>query len=1120
MDENLQFLKGITEEDLKNLKGSNPKGFVELAKKVRAYQVQLARTDVNHFIQYVMFDEVRRQPLRQAPYHITLQRFIDEHKYSVTIGHTESGKDLAVTEEVPTPNGWKTMGDLAVGDEVFALDGSITRVVATTRVFTDHKCYRLTFSDGAQVVAGEDHEWLVWHNHSWPNDQALRVVTTGDIAKQGTHGAGGAEQWSVPLPGLVIDRDRSNRDGRWGRLSKNLVKLEEVETVPTRCISVAHPSRTFLVGRQYTVTHNCVTGKTIFTDQHGAPTTALQIKARVDAGEEVSVLTLDTVSRRQRYVRVKSVFEDGVRPCYRIRTLSGRQTVVSGNHPFRVRGEGDTYRWLQAKNLTRNDYVVTTDTLAPPAAVAPSMPAEEAFALGFLVRTALQSNKYLKVSRHDLDSRGLPVVVYSTYLPAEVRHGVERVARQLAERHGWMAVRQGKALCLVGAPQWARSRGVDLRTGTSVLRVSPDTGLVIPASILSDEVAARAFAVGFFSSSLRRSVGMAAHDRQLDVPVYMAQTLVHLFNRVGVRVALSENLSIKPTPRKTYVSLVSRVRLYGQEATRLLSQARLIIGEGLDVAVAAAQYAAAQSPVRPMQWRPDRVLEVERVEDQVVYGVEIDDPQHTHLTDGILTHNTQQVSIARTLFEIGRDVNKRITILQSTGVLARDILKAITAHIESNPRLHEVFPHLKPGDMWTQTAITVQRGYGVKDPSIQVRGAFAKILGVRIDYLVADDILTLDYTRTKHMRERIREWFIAEVMSRLTADAKVILLGNAWHPEDLYHELMENPRWKGQRLPVRDPLTGITNWPEVWPQSRIEEFEAARTPDETARALDCIARSDDMSRFQEVWFRRALNRGIGLFGELTLLPSLESLPVDPDSGKPRISGAVYAGVDLSFTDRERSDWNAIFTVMVDANSHVYLLNIERFRGPTHETVRRIVDTHRRYGATIFVESVAAQRAVIDWCNAHHADVPVFPFNVRGQGEIANKWHGVYGVEMVAAELANNQWTLPQAGTRDDPGAIDPLIRAWIKECKNFNPSSHSGDILMASWLALRGARLYHGQNNMTAIELMGDAGFLPSSEGLSYSELRDRAGEAFFASLGVDLEPSPDVIEETRTFRL
>ncbi len=73
---------------------------------------------------------------------------------------------------------------------------------------------------------------------------------------------------------------------------------------------------------------------------------------------------------------------------------------------------------------------------------------------------------------------------------------------------------------------------------------------------------------------------------------------------------------------------------------------------------------------------------------------------------------------------------------------------------------------------------------------------------------------------------------------------------------------------------------------------------------------------------------------------------------------------------------------------------------------------------------------------------------------------------------------------------------------------------------MASWLALRGARLYHGQNNMTSIELMGDAGFLPSVEGLSYSELRDRAGEAFFASLGVDLEPSPDVVEETRTFRL
>jgi hypothetical protein len=501
---------------------------------------------------------------------------------------------------------------------------------------------------------------------------------------------------------------------------------------------------------------------------------------------------------------------------------------------------------------------------------------------------------------------------------------------------------------------------------------------------------------------------------------------------------------------------------------------------------------------------------VTEVGDRPVYGVEIDDDQHTHLTDGFLTHNTQQVSIAKPLFELGKNPNLRIAILQSTGVLARDILKTIAAHVENNPRLHDVFPALRPGDMWTQTAITVERLYGVKDPSVQVRGAFAKMLGVRIDLLIADDILTLDYTRTKHMRQRMHEWFVSEVMSRITADSRVIILGNAWHPEDLMHELervgIRNGSWAAKRLPVRDQITGESKWPEVWPQSRIIEFEGLRTPSETARALDCIARADDASRFRNEWFVRALNRGTGLYGELGMLPSIDSMPVDAD-GKPKLSGQVFSGVDLAFTDTEKSDWNVIFTVLVAEDGHVYLLNIDRFRGTTADTVQRIVDTHQRYGSTLFVESVAAQRAVVEWCNALHAEVPVYPFNVRGQGEIANKWHGVYGVEMIAAELANNQWTLPRPGTVDDPGEIHELVREWMRECMNFTPGVHTGDILMAAWLCLRGVRMFSGQHNMTSVDVLApDAGHDKTTTGLSYSELRNRASEAFYASVGVDLE--------------
>jgi len=70
------------------------------------------------------------------------------------------GKALGLDTEVPTPQGWKTMGDLEVGDEVFGLDGRPVRIVAATDVLVRRPCYEVDFSDGTTVVADAQHQWL------------------------------------------------------------------------------------------------------------------------------------------------------------------------------------------------------------------------------------------------------------------------------------------------------------------------------------------------------------------------------------------------------------------------------------------------------------------------------------------------------------------------------------------------------------------------------------------------------------------------------------------------------------------------------------------------------------------------------------------------------------------------------------------------------------------------------------------------------------------------------------------------------------------------------------------------------------------------------------------------
>jgi replicative DNA helicase len=71
----------------------------------------------------------------------------------VIAGRPGLGKAWALDTPLPTPTGWTTMGEVAVGDLLLDADGRPTRVVAATDVLHDRPCFQVTFSDGTRVVA-------------------------------------------------------------------------------------------------------------------------------------------------------------------------------------------------------------------------------------------------------------------------------------------------------------------------------------------------------------------------------------------------------------------------------------------------------------------------------------------------------------------------------------------------------------------------------------------------------------------------------------------------------------------------------------------------------------------------------------------------------------------------------------------------------------------------------------------------------------------------------------------------------------------------------------------------------------------------------------------------------
>ncbi len=72
----------------------------------------------------------------------------------------KNGKAVSLDTELPTPDGWKLMADVHVGDVVFGQDGRPAKVLHESEIF-NKPMFKVTFEDGAVVKASADHIWTV-----------------------------------------------------------------------------------------------------------------------------------------------------------------------------------------------------------------------------------------------------------------------------------------------------------------------------------------------------------------------------------------------------------------------------------------------------------------------------------------------------------------------------------------------------------------------------------------------------------------------------------------------------------------------------------------------------------------------------------------------------------------------------------------------------------------------------------------------------------------------------------------------------------------------------------------------------------------------------------------------
>lgn len=84
---------------------------------------------------------------------------LHEQKPLLIQGGTGIGKALDIDTPIPTPNGFVRMGDLKAGDWVFNEEGQPVQVTNAFAFLQDRDCYRVTFSDGSEIIADGSHQW-------------------------------------------------------------------------------------------------------------------------------------------------------------------------------------------------------------------------------------------------------------------------------------------------------------------------------------------------------------------------------------------------------------------------------------------------------------------------------------------------------------------------------------------------------------------------------------------------------------------------------------------------------------------------------------------------------------------------------------------------------------------------------------------------------------------------------------------------------------------------------------------------------------------------------------------------------------------------------------------------
>lgn len=111
--------------------------------------------------------------------------------------------------------------------------------------------------------------------------------------------------------------------------------------------------------------------------------------------------------------------------------------------------------------------------------------------------------------------------------------------------------------------------------------------------------------------------------------------------------------------------------------------------------------------------------------------------------------------------------------------------------------------------------------------TVRSYGTGGRIIGGRARWVLADDLLDHENTRTAHQRETVNTWLHNSLLSRVMARVGIVrVVGNAWHHDDSHARIRQSEGWVTCHIPLLSETADVyatVTYPDDFAGERLGE---------------------------------------------------------------------------------------------------------------------------------------------------------------------------------------------------------------------------------------------------------------------------------------------------------